>query len=192
MLFPNNKNYQNLLFPNNNFDCHCISDGRGRLPLPATKNNFVISKFLLPLRRQMKVINKTQVSLLEIAIRESLKNYESRNEDNSLGDLYLYYDNEENILFFYDDLENLLNEVQIPSGEELSYHTLRFVAQQLNQSKFFEKDYIFKPFTISLTDKYFAVIDEVFFLDDDTIKLEGDIWPEMAKDLDNFLKDLIK
>ncbi|GHU78986.1 hypothetical protein FACS1894145_2160 [Bacteroidia bacterium] len=140
----------------------------------------------------MKVINKTQVSLLEIAIRESLKNYESRNEDNSLGDLYLYYDNEENILFFYDDLENLLNEVQIPSGEELSYHTLRFVAQQLNQSKFFEKDYIFKPFTISLTDKYFAVIDEVFFLDDDTIKLEGDIWPEMAKDLDNFLKDLIK
>lgn len=140
----------------------------------------------------MKAINKTQGSLLEIAIRESLKNYESKKEVNSLGDLYLYYDNEENILFFYDDLENLLNEVQIPMGEELSCNTLRLVAQQLNQLNFFDKDYIIKPFTISLTDKYFAVIDEIFFLDDDTIKLEGDIWPEMEKNLDNFLKDLLQ
>jgi hypothetical protein len=27
-------------------------------------------------------------------------------------------------------------------------------------------------------------MEEIFFLDDDTIKLEGDIWPEMEKDLD--------
>jgi hypothetical protein len=140
----------------------------------------------------MKIINKTQVSLLEIAIRESLKNYESKREANSLGDLYLYYDTEENILFFYDDLENLLNEIQLPSGEELSLHTLRFVAQHLNQANFFDKDYIFKPFTISLTDKYFAVTEEVFFLDDNTVKLEGNMWSEMEKDLDSFLKDLLR
>jgi hypothetical protein len=140
----------------------------------------------------MKAINKTQVPLLEIAIRESLKNYESKKEVNSLGDLYLYYEREENILFFYDDLENLLNEIQLPSGEELSLHTLRFVAQQLNQSNFFDKDYIFKPFTISLTDKYFTVTEEIFFLDDNTIKLEGNIWTEMEKDLDSFLKNLLR
>ena len=140
----------------------------------------------------MKAINTTQVPLLEIAIRESLKNYESKMEINSLGDLYVYYDTEENILFFYDDLENLLNEVQLSAGEELSYPTLRFVAQQLNQSNFFDKDYIVKPFTISLVDRYFAVMEELFFLDDDTIKLEGDIWSEMEKDLDNFLKNLLQ
>jgi len=140
----------------------------------------------------MKAINNTQIPLLEIAIRESLKNYESKKEINSLGDLYLYYDTEENILFFYDDLENLLHEVQLSAGEELSYQTLRFVAQQLSESNFFDKDYIVKPFTISLIDKYFAVIEEIFFLDDDTIKLAGDIWPEMEKDLDNFLKNLLQ
>ena len=140
----------------------------------------------------MKAINTTQVPLLEIAIRESLKNYESKREINSLGDLYVYYDTEENVLFFYDDLENLLNEVQLSAGEELSYPTLRFVAQQLNQSNFFDKYYIVKPFTISLVDRYFAVMEELFFLDDDTIKLEGDIWPEMEKDLDNFLKNLLQ
>jgi hypothetical protein len=140
----------------------------------------------------MKIINKTQVPLLEIAISESLKNYESKKEVNSLGDLYLYYDNEENILFFYDDLENLLHEIQLPPEEELSLHTLRFVAQQLNQANFFDKDYIFKPFTISLMDKYFAVTEEIFFLDDNTIKLEGNMWSEMEKDLDSFLKDLLR
>ena len=140
----------------------------------------------------MKAIDRTQFSLLEIAIRESLKNYELKKEGNSLGDLYLYYDNEENILFFYDDLENLLHEVQLPSEEELSYQTLRFVAQQLNQSNFFNKNYIVKPFTISLIDKNFAVMEEILYLDDDTIKLEGDIWSNMEKDLDNFLKNLLQ
>lgn len=140
----------------------------------------------------MKSINKTQVSLLEIAIRESLKNYESKKRANSLGNLCLYYDNEENILFCYDDLENLLNEVQLPSGEILSYSTLRFVLQELNRVGFFNKDYVIKPFTVSLTDKEFAVSDELFFLDDDTMKLEGNIWPEMEKDLDNFLKNLLQ
>ncbi|MDR1632103.1 MAG: hypothetical protein LBR97_04385 [Dysgonamonadaceae bacterium] len=140
----------------------------------------------------MKSINKTQVSLLEIAIRESLKNYESKKVVNSLGDLYLYCDNEENILFFYDDLENLLNEVQLPSDEKLSYSTLRFVLQELNRSGFFDKDYIIKPFAVSLTDKDFVVTEELLFLDDDTIKLEGDIWTEMEEDLDNFLKNLLQ
>jgi len=140
----------------------------------------------------MKAIDRTQFSLLEIAIRESLKNYELKKEGNSLGDLYLYYDNEENILFFYDDLENLLHEVQLPPDEELSYQTLRFVTQQLNQTNFFKKDYIVKPFTISLIDKNFAVMEEILYLDDDTIKLQGDMWSDMEKDLDIFLKNLLK
>jgi hypothetical protein len=140
----------------------------------------------------MKLINKTQVSLLEIAMRESLKNYESKKEGNSLGDLYLYYDNEENILFFYDDLEVLLNEVQLSPEEKLNYSMLRFVLQELNKANFFDKDYIIKPFTVSLIDKDFIVVEELFFLDDDAIKLEGNIWTEMEKDLDNFLKNLLK
>jgi hypothetical protein len=140
----------------------------------------------------MKAINKTQFPLLELAMKESLKNYESKEEVNSLGDLYLYYDNEDNTIYFYDDMENLLHEVQLFAGEDLSYQTLRFVTQQLHQSNFFDKDYIVKPFTISLIDKFFSVLEEIFFLDDDTIKLEGNIWSNMEKDLDNFLENLLQ
>jgi hypothetical protein len=140
----------------------------------------------------MKSINKTQVSLLETAIKESLKNYESKNRDNSLGSLHLYYDNEENTLFCYDDLENVLNEVQLLSDETLSYSALRFALQELNRVGFFNKDCIARPFTVNLTDKEFAASDELFFLDDEAMKLERNIWPEMEKDLDNFLKNLLQ
>ncbi|MDR0612844.1 MAG: hypothetical protein LBG45_05095 [Dysgonamonadaceae bacterium] len=140
----------------------------------------------------MKSINKTQVPLLEIAIRESLKNYESKKGNTFLGNLYLYYDNEENTLFCYDDLENLLNEVQLPSDEKLSFNTLRFVLQELNRAGLFDKEYIIKPFAVSLTDKNFVVSEELFFLDGDTVKLKGNIWTEMEKDLDSFLKNLLQ
>jgi hypothetical protein len=140
----------------------------------------------------MKSINKTQVSLLETAIRESLKNYESKKRGDSLSNLYLYYDKKANILFFYDDLENLLNKVQLLYDERLNYKTLRFVLQELNHSGFFDKSCIVKPFTVRLTDNDFIVNEEVFCLDDNNIKLEGNIWAAMEKDLDHFLKNLLQ
>jgi hypothetical protein len=140
----------------------------------------------------MKAINTILVPILEIAIKESLKNYESKNEGNSLGDLFLYYDKGEDTLSFYDDMDNLLNKVQLPNDQFFNSATFRFVLQQPEQAQLFDKDYILKPFTISLVDKDFIVIEELFFLDDDTIKLSGEMWDNIEKDLDNFLKNLLQ
>ncbi|MDR3339435.1 MAG: hypothetical protein LBT25_04960 [Candidatus Symbiothrix sp.] len=142
----------------------------------------------------MKTISKTLVPVLEIALRESLDDYESKNEDNSLGDLYLYYDESENVLFIYDDMDILLNKVQLPDNQSFNSATFRSLLQQPEMIALFEKDYIFKPFTISLVDKDFVVVEELFFLDDDTIKLDdvNEIWTHIEEELDDFLKDLIK
>ncbi|GHT14554.1 hypothetical protein FACS189432_05600 [Bacteroidia bacterium] len=139
----------------------------------------------------MKTVNTILIPILEIAIKESLEDYESRNEGDSLGDLYLHYDKDENTLFFYDDLDNLLNKVQLPKGQTFNSATFRFVLQQPGQARLFEKDYIFKPFTISLVNKDLVVIEELFFLDDDTIHISGDIWGNIEKELDDFLTDLM-
>ncbi|MDR0733085.1 MAG: hypothetical protein LBF08_03355 [Dysgonamonadaceae bacterium] len=139
----------------------------------------------------MKPINKAQATLLETTIKESLKNYEAKNEANSLGDLSLYYDNEQNILFFYDGLKNLLNEVQLPADEKLSYRTLRFVLQELNRVGFFDRDCIANPFTVRSTNKDFTPCEELFSLGDDSVKPIGSIWKEIEKDLDDFLKKLL-
>jgi hypothetical protein len=140
----------------------------------------------------MKTINKKLVPILEIALKESLENYESKNEGNSLGDLYLHYDEEENALFIYDDTDNLLNKVQFPQDEIFNAATFRFVVEQPEQLQLFDRKYIFKPFTISLVDKDFIVFEELFFLDDDTIKLGNNIWNNIEKELDDFLKKIIR
>jgi len=137
-------------------------------------------------------MNKLLASVLEIAIRESLTNYESKEESNSLGDLYLYHDNEDNSLVIYDDTDFVLNKVELPEDQPLLVHTLRQVLQQQGKEQLFERDYVIKPFTVSLVDKDFVVLEELFFLDNDTIQITDTIWTTIEKDLDNFLDDLLQ
>jgi hypothetical protein len=140
----------------------------------------------------MKTVNTILIPILGNAIKESLKNYESKNEDGFLGDLYLHYNKGDNTLFFYDDLDNLLNKVQLPNDQIFNSTTFRFVLQQQEEAKLFDKDYILKPFTVSLVDKDLVVIEELYFYDDDTIQLKSDIWTNIEKELDDFLKNLMQ
>ena len=139
-------------------------------------------------------MNKVLSSILEIAVKESLANYESKEESNSLSDLYLYHDNEDNSLVIYDDTDHVLNRVELPNDQSSNLvHTLRQVLQQEGKEQFFERDYIIKPFTVSLVDKDFVVLEELFFLDDDTIKItDATVWKTIEKDLDNFLENLLQ
>ena len=138
-------------------------------------------------------MNKVPVHILEIAIKESLKNYESIEDCNSLADLYFYHDLEDNSLVIYDEADHVLNRVSLPDYKifNLSY-TLRQVLQQANRERLFERDYILKPFTVSLVDKDFAVIEELLFLDDDTMKVNNTIWANIEKDLDEFIDNLLQ
>ena len=138
-------------------------------------------------------VKKVPTSLLEIAITESITNYEAKEESNSLSDLYLYHDSEENSLTIYDDTEYELNKIQLPDDRSFNLiHTLRQALQYEGREGFFDRSYIVKPFTVSLVDKDFIVLEELFFLDEDTIKVEDTLWKNIEKDLDNFLKNLLQ
>ena len=138
-------------------------------------------------------MNKVSAPILEIAIKESLKNYELKEDSNSLGDLYLYHDVEDNSLVIYDDTDHVLNRVQLQDSQTFNLaYTLRQVLQQAGKEQLFERDYIIKPFTVSLIDKDFVVLEELFFLDDDTIKLNNTIWTNIEKELDDFIKNLLQ
>ena len=138
-------------------------------------------------------MSKVLASILEIAIKEGLANYESKEDSNSLGDLYLYHDNEDNLLVIYDDTDHALNKVQFPDDQSFNLvHILKQVLQHLGKERFFERDYILKPFTVSLVDKDFIVLEELFFLYDDTIKKNDTIWTNIEKDLDDFLGNLLQ
>ena len=138
-------------------------------------------------------MNKVPYSILEIAIKESLMNYESIEEGNSLGDLYFYHETEDNTLVIYDDADHILNKVQLPDNQIYDIvYSLRQVLQQTSKERLFERDYIIKPFTVSLVDKDFVVIEELFFLDDDTMKKNNAIWANIERDLDDFIENLLQ
>jgi hypothetical protein len=140
----------------------------------------------------MKTMNKTLVPVLEIALKESLKNYELKSEGDSLSDLYLYHDVEENILFIYDNKETILNEISLPKEQIFNTISLRFVLQQMEQAQIFNKECYVKPFVISMVDRDFIVMEEVFCIDDELVKFRGDMWRNIERDLDEFMKNLLK
>ena len=133
---------------------------------------------------------KDLFSILESAVKESLDNYISNNDESSLSDLYLYYDNEDEKLTIYDDLENPLNEISL-SQESYNLNTFRTIFQKFEQEHLFDKECISKPFTVSLIDENFIVLDELIFIDDNTLRLGDDLWGNLDKELDDFLKDLL-
>jgi len=138
-------------------------------------------------------MNKVLAPILEITIKESLANYESKEDGNSLEGLYLNHDTEDNVLVIYDDANHVINKVKLPDGQFLNLaHTLRHVLHQVWKDKLFERNFIVKPFTVNLVDKDFAVLEELFFLDEDTKKINDSIWTNIEKDLDNFLDNLLQ
>jgi hypothetical protein len=148
----------------------------------------------------MKAINKSLEPVLKSAILESLKNYDLTNDGSFLGDLYIYFDGENQTLTFFDDVEKELFAVNLSDEDSLSdaelqqeiKNTAQFVLKELEKEKAFDTEFICKPFTVSMVDSDFIVEEELIFIDDNTLKLEGDLWSGLDKELDDFLKNLMQ
>ena len=148
----------------------------------------------------MKMVNKSLELVLKSAVVESLKNYESANDGNFLSDLYLYYNADNQTITFFDDIEKelfslILNEVPIVWGPDVLQEikdTAKYVLKGLKDERAFDKEFISKPFIISLVDSDFVVEEELFFIDDPAPKSGNDLWSIINRELDEFLKDLMK
>ncbi|MCL2651371.1 MAG: hypothetical protein FWD60_10165 [Candidatus Azobacteroides sp.] len=148
----------------------------------------------------MKEINEQLVSTIESIIRESLNNFETQQEVNSLSDLYLYFDEENASLIAYDDIENKLLESDLDNFAEFSNQSreeevmdaAKLAVNRLNKERFFDKEYILKPFSVNFVDSDFIVTEELLFIDDETLKLNDSLLANLDKELNDFLKELMK
>jgi hypothetical protein len=147
----------------------------------------------------MKQVNQVWVPVLDEAIRTSIGRFLSENGEDLLADLYIYAD-DDYVIHFYDDMERKLHSIRLDKesedksskfGKQLS-HSLQHALQNLEEKKFFDKEFIFKPFTVSLIDKDFIVIEELIFVDDNTIKLNGELLAGLDDELNSFFKDLME
>ena len=118
-----------------------------------------------------------------------------------LSDLFIQADRKNGEVSVLDDNEEVLAKEVIfdwvqPERQDEAFYSgivpeLKSAVAHLDEKNVFEKIYIVKPFSVSLVNEECEVVVELLFLDDDTLKLEGNIWKEMDKELDEFLRGLL-
>ena len=138
-------------------------------------------------------MNKQFAITLGNTIKESLTIYESKTDSNTLISLCFYHDPDDNSLMIYDQTNLFLNKIQLPGDHFFNLiPTLRNVLYHLKRERLFDRNFIEKPFTVSLVDKDFIVLEELLFVDDDTVRMNNISWSYIEKDLDNFIEHLLK
>jgi len=149
----------------------------------------------------MKTTKEQLISTIESAIKDGLNKFETQNkEEDTLSDLYLYFDEENAVLTVHDDIENQLIEVELDnfagfSGQSCEIELVKagkIAAENLDKAGFFNKDFILKPFSISLVDADFIVLEELIFIDDETLQLDNSLLENLDKELNDFLRELMK
>ncbi len=148
----------------------------------------------------MNPTNEQLISAIEAAIKEGLSKFEAQDRAETLSDLYLYFDEENTSLTVYDDMENQLIDIELDgfnesfgqSREKEILEAAKTAADKLNKAGEFNKDYILKPFSVSLVDSDFIISEELIFVDDETLMLNDSLLADLDKELNEFLKELMK
>ena len=145
-------------------------------------------------------MTKVQV-LIEKAFVEAIDKLTKDEAANLVSDFYVQVDAETGELQIYDDAEQLVNKVVIfdwvnSSEEETVFNkkvaaAIKAVLTILSTKNAFDSPRMLKPFSVSLTDEDFVVIDELIFIDDDMLLLDDPLLKDLDADLDNFLANLL-
>lgn len=147
----------------------------------------------------MKPTTNNFASVLYDSIKDAVTQFSTSHKEEHLSDLYIYFNEEEMTLSFYDDVERLLHTITVETimdkeqavYEELK-NTLKLNFHKLEKEKYFDADYIFKPFAANLVDEHFMVLEELIFIDDETLKLDNDLLVGLDDELNDFLKKLME
>lgn len=146
--------------------------------------------------------NNTKVqSVIETSFTNALSKITADKAGNLISDLYIQVDQETGELDLYDDEEHLIEKVVIfdwvnNEEEENSFTAkvlpvLKAVLTGMAAKNMFNDPRFLKPLSINLTDEDFVVIEEILFLDDDTLRLDDPLLKDLDKDLDDFLDKLL-
>ena len=146
--------------------------------------------------------NITKVQpLIEKAFVEALDQLTKEESANLVSDFYVQVDAETGEFQIYDDAERLMNKVVIfdwvnSPEEEDAFNkkvaaAIKAVLTILSTKNAFDSTRLVKPFSVSLTDEDFVVIEELLFIDDDMLLLDDPLLKDLDTDLDNFLANLL-
>lgn len=141
-------------------------------------------------------------SAVKFGIRDALSFFGGKNNGDTLSDIYIRIDEENSRIEIFDDMENLLAERIIElwpddqnggdNYEQAFIKASKTALQELKKEGAFKEDFLCKPFSISLVDESFIIVEELFFIDDENLKLDCGSLINLDKELDDFLKNLME
>lgn len=149
----------------------------------------------------MSANNAKIQSVLETTFTSAIGKLTADDSNSYHSDLYVQADPESGELQIYDEEERLLDKtivfdwVDCPCDEDKFNkqvaNTLKSVLTLLVAKNIFDSPHIMKPFSVSLTDEDFVVIEELLFLDDEVLRADDPLLKDLDADLDDFLAKLL-
>ncbi|MDL2221587.1 hypothetical protein LJC35_03430 [Parabacteroides sp. OttesenSCG-928-N08] len=149
----------------------------------------------------MNAHNTKVLAVIENTLVAALEKLTNANAVAYVSDLYLQVDRESGELQIYDDKEQLLEKVIIfdwvnSKEKEQPFQqkviaTLKAVMNVLSAKNQFDGETFTKPFSVSLTDEYFAVIEELLYVDEENYRLDDPLLKDLDSELDEFLANLL-
>ena len=149
----------------------------------------------------MSTNNSKVQTVIEAAFQTAIDRLAADTAGNLLSDLYVQVDQETGELQIYDEEEHLIEKTIIYDWVNSQEAEEQFVKRVVGILKnvlatfatknSFDAPRFLKPFSVSLTDEDFVVVEELMFLDDDLLRLDDTLLQNLDKDLDDFLAKLL-
>ena len=149
----------------------------------------------------MSTNNSKVQTVIEAAFQTAIDRLAADTAGNLLSDLYVQVDQETGELQIYEEEEHLIEKTIIYDWVNSQEAEEQFVKRVVGILKnvlatfatknSFDAPRFLKPFSVSLTDEDFVVIEELMFLDDDLLRLDDPLLQNLDKDLDDFLAKLL-
>ena len=132
------------------------------------------------------------------ALKKVISKYETTKENPPLTDLHLQVKQESGELLAYDDddreLTRCVVEEWLGNTEEHFYEEVQNIIRQCiaEMKTDFEKMGVLKPYSIVLMDDDGETLADLYYVDDDTIVLDGELMAGLDEDLEQFWETLSK
>ena len=149
----------------------------------------------------MSTNNSKVQTVIEAAFQTAIDRLAADTAGNLISDLYVQVDQETGELQIYDEEEHLIEKTIIYDWVNSQEAEEQFVKRVVGILKnvlatfatknSFDAPRFLKPFSVSLTDEDFVVVEELIFLDDDLLRLDDPLLQNLDKDLDDFLAKLL-
>ena len=145
-------------------------------------------------------MKSTEQTILQVErfINKIVQKFPAENEASLLTDIHVRVDQKSGELRAFDDDENEITrcvvEQWIDNNDENFYDEVTELLRVKLKKHACVIDHlsIMKPYSFVLENEDKETIAELYVADDDTVIIGGDIMPGLDKDLDNFLKHLMK